>query len=74
VQTVRDQTAGTLEKLSIFFTERIQLVAFHVQHAENAPVLIVPHRDNDFRPRRMKRREMARILVYVADDDRLSRL
>jgi hypothetical protein len=37
-------------------------------------VVVVPHWDNDFRARRMKRRQMARILVHVADNDRLSRL
>ncbi len=74
MQAVRDQTAGTLQKFSIFFAKRVQLVALHVHHSENALVVVVPHRDNDLRPRRMKRREMARILVYVADNDRFSRL
>ena len=74
MQTVRDQAASTLEELSIFFAKRVQLVALHIQHAENARVVVVPHRDNDLRARRMKRRQMARILVHVADNDRLSRL
>jgi hypothetical protein len=42
-----DQTAGTLQKFSIFIAKGVQLVALHIQHAENAPVIVVSHRDND---------------------------
>jgi hypothetical protein len=74
MQTVRDQAAGPLQKFSIFFAKRVQLITLYVHHSENALVVVVPHRDNDLRPRRMKRREMARILVYIADNDRFSRV
>ena len=46
MQTVRNQTACALQKLSIFLTKRIQLITLHVHHSENVPMLI-PHRDDD---------------------------
>ena len=46
MQTVRDQTTGAFQKLSIFLAECVQLITLHVQHAENMPMLI-SHRDND---------------------------
>ena len=73
MQTVRDQTACALQEFSVFIAERVQLVALHIQHAENVPVLI-PHRDDDLRASCVKRRQIAQILVHVADDDRLARL
>jgi len=74
VQTVRDQAAGPLQEFSIFFAKRVQLITLYVHHSENAPVVVVPHWHNDLLSRRVKRGEMARILVDVADNDRLSRL
>jgi hypothetical protein len=47
VEAVRNQTAGALQKLAIFFAKCVQLVTLHVHHSENVPVLI-PHRDDDF--------------------------
>jgi hypothetical protein len=43
---VRNQAAGALQKLSIFFAERVQLITLHVHHSKNVPMLI-PHRNND---------------------------
>jgi len=74
MQTVRDQTAGTLQKLAIFLAKRVQLVALHIQHAKDALMLVVPHWDNDLRARRMKRGQMARIFVHVADNNRFARV
>ena len=74
MQAVGDQTTCALQKLSIFLAEGIQLIALDIQHAENAPVLVVPHRNNDLRPRRMKLREMARIFMHIADNDWFSRV
>ncbi len=73
MQTMRDQTACALQKLSIFIAERVQLITLHIQHAENVPVLI-PHRDDDLRARGMKCRQIARIVVDVADYYRLARI
>jgi hypothetical protein len=46
VQTMRDQTACAFQELSIFIAECVQVITFHIQHAENVPVF-VPHGDDD---------------------------
>jgi len=69
VQTVRDQTAGALEELSIFLAEGVQLFALGIEHSKDAPML-VRHRNNDFGARCVERGQIAWIVVDVTDDDR----
>jgi hypothetical protein len=73
MQAMRDQTASALKKLQVFVVEGIQFIALGIEHAENVPV-IVAHRHNDLGTSRMKRRQIPKILAYVAHDERLAGL
>src|SRR2546422_403245 len=71
-QAVCNKTGRALEELSIFFSERIDLFAFGVDHSDDVSML-VRHWNNDFRARRMKGGQIARVFPYVPDHDRLPR-
>jgi len=73
MQAVSDQTACALQKLLVFIAERVQLIALDVHHSKNVP-MVIPHRDNSFRARRVKRRQISRIFVHIPDNDGLARI
>ena len=73
MQTVRDQAAGALQKLPIFFAKGIQLVTVRIEHTKNVTMLVT-HRHNDFGPGCVKRGQITGIFVHVANDDRLARV
>ena len=70
---MRDEPTRALKKLSIFLAEGVQLFTFGIEHSKNLSVL-VRHRNNDLRTRRVKGGQIARIVVDVANDDRLARV
>src|SRR5206468_3634676 len=47
MQAVSDQTACALYKLSVFFSERVQLITLHVHHSKNVP-MVIPYGNNNF--------------------------
>src|SRR5262245_37261075 len=70
---MRDYSSRALEKLFIFISERVQFVALSVEHSDNMLMLVL-HRDDNLRPRGVKRRQVALIFRNVADDNRFARL
>jgi hypothetical protein len=68
-QTVRDQAGRAFEELLIFVPKSVRLFTLGIEHSENL-FMLIHHRNNDFRPRGVKGRQMARILAYVADNNR----
>src|SRR6266705_6556442 len=71
MQAVSDQTACALYKLSVFFSERVQLITLHVHHSKNVP-MVIPYGNNNFCARRVKRGQISRIFMYIPDHDRLA--
>src|SRR2546422_286878 len=71
-QRPRQKKRRALEKLAIFLLESIQLFAFNVENTSDA-VVFVNNRHNDFRLRAAECRQVARVFMHIADDDRLAR-
>ena len=70
---MRDEIACAFEKFEIFLAKCIHFLALGIEDSDNMPVPI-HHRHDDFRSRRVKRRQIPWIFTHISDDNRLSRL
>ena len=70
---MRNQARRALEKLLILVGKCVRFVAFGIEHPDDVPVL-VSHWNDNFRPRRVKRWQVAFIFLNVAHHDCFARL